>query len=296
MSLDEDRIIAVANNKGGVLKTSVTANVATILAMFGLKVLVVDLDPNGHIGLDLGFRDKGLGDDGASILNAIVTGAPLQPIINVRPNLDVVPGGKEVKKVPSYLASLSHMSVGGDSGRGVLRKALAEIAPRYDFVLLDTPPGDSLLQQEIYLACRWLLFVTKSDRGSLEGLNDAAQLIAAVIHLNPYIEILGAVVTDVDGNATAIKDEARQWLQALLGDAAPAFTTVIRHVQKAANTMRDKGRTAIEVSRLAQYGEEEGREHQALDKLYLEYLAVAEELVRRFEQLAVEARTQEAVS
>ena len=296
MSLDEDRIIAITNSKGGVLKTSLTANLATILAMNGLKVLVVDLDPQGHIGLDLGYTDKSLGDNGASILNAIVTGASLQPITNVRPNLDVVPGGAEVKKVPSYLASLAHMNVGGDNGRGVLRRALAEVAPRYDFVLLDTPPGDSLLQQEIFIASRWLLFATKSDRGSLEGLNGAAALIASVMHLNPDIEILGAVVTDVDGNATAIKEEARTWLQALLGDAAPAFMTAIRHVQKAANQMRDKGRTAIEVSRLAQYGEVEGRAHTALDKLYLEYLAVAEELIRRFEELAAEAQAQGAVN
>lgn len=287
MSLDEDRIIAVTNMKGGVLKTSLTANLATILAINGLRVLAVDLDPQGNLGFDLGYRHQGLGDDGASIVASIVTGAPLSPLKDVRPNLDVIPGGLEVTKVPPYLASILHTNLGSDGGRGLLRKALAQLAPRYDFVIIDTPPGDSLLQQEVYIAARWLLFATKTDVASREGLNGAARLIGAVMHLNPSIEVLGAVVTDVDGNATAIREETREWLQALLGDSAPAFTTVIRHVQKASNQMREQGRTAIEVSRLAQYGDE-GRDLTPLDRLYLEYQAVAEELVRRFEELADE--------
>src|ERR1700709_1561753 len=131
------RVVAVANAKGGVGKTSVTAGLAGLAAKSGSRVLTIDADPQGNLSLDLGYPIS----DGQGLALAIQSGYPLSPLRNVRPNLDCVPGGSALFDIPAtYIARMSR----GQTMTG-LRAALEQVAPEqpgqdYDLILVDTPP------------------------------------------------------------------------------------------------------------------------------------------------------------
>src|SRR5690606_31484991 len=87
-----DNTVAVVNSKGGVGKTSIVANVAATAALGGWRTLAIDLDPQGNLARDLGYRDRS--DDGCGLLEAVMTASPVRPLTGVRPGLDVVAGGR----------------------------------------------------------------------------------------------------------------------------------------------------------------------------------------------------------
>src|SRR3954463_13721817 len=87
------RCIAVVNGKGGVGKTSLTANLAGLYAAAGYRTLAIDLDPQGNLGDDLGYLGAGLSDDGAGLVDALRARRAYRPLRNVRAGLDVLAGG-----------------------------------------------------------------------------------------------------------------------------------------------------------------------------------------------------------
>src|SRR5690606_4752420 len=93
------RVITVANSKGGVGKTAITANVGGLLAAAGLRVLLIGLDSQDNLGEDLGYTYDQKSDDGQALLAAILTGKPLEPTKGIRPNLDVVMAGEHTKEL-----------------------------------------------------------------------------------------------------------------------------------------------------------------------------------------------------
>src|SRR3954464_11757412 len=97
------RCIAFVNGKGGVGKTSLVANLAGLYAGGGYRVLVVDLDPQGNLGNDLGYLGAGRGDDGEGLVSAVSTQHALLPMREERPNLDVVAGGSQLKELAEAL-------------------------------------------------------------------------------------------------------------------------------------------------------------------------------------------------
>src|SRR5437764_8878927 len=100
-----ENAVAIANGKGGVGKTSITANVAGTAALSGWKVLTVDLDGQGNLGNDLGYNQRGLSDEGRGMVRAVVSGDPLEPLVGVRENLDAVPGGEAVDELVAILTT-----------------------------------------------------------------------------------------------------------------------------------------------------------------------------------------------
>ena len=130
--------IAFANGKGGVGKTSVTANVAGIAALSGWRVLTVDLDPQGNLGTDLGYTQAGASDQGAGLMAAIRDGSALTPLRNVRPGLDAVPGGDHMDGLMTVLAP---RLLDESAPATAIADALASLAEDYDLVLLDCPPA-----------------------------------------------------------------------------------------------------------------------------------------------------------
>src|SRR4051794_23157663 len=116
------RTVAVINGKGGVGKTSVTANLAGLYAAAGYRVCAIDLDPQGNLGNDLGYLAAGLADGGAGLHAAAVTGVAPTPLVGVRPNLDVVPGGEQLHDLAAVLQSRRL------SGRGGVESLTAAIA------------------------------------------------------------------------------------------------------------------------------------------------------------------------
>ena len=199
------RIIAVANQKGGVGKTTTSVNLAAALADSGFRTLVVDLDPQGNAGTGLGVDIRQLD---ASIYDVLLHEVPLDDCIegsSVR-NLFVAPSsldlaGAEIELVPAF--SREHR----------LRNALEQVRDDFDFIIIDCPPSLGLLTVNAFAAAREVLVPIQCEYYALEGLGQLLRNVDLVQrNLNPDLEVSGVVLVMYDGRtrlATQVVDEVR---------------------------------------------------------------------------------------
>lgn len=234
------RVVAIANSKGGVGKTSLSTTLAGLAATAGYKILLIDLDPQGNVGEDLGYTGREEGDDGSGLVASIAAGTPLAVALEqVRENIDVICGGDRLDDLAGLLLSRHRR---GDDVADVLAAPLAVLlgARDYDLVLIDCPPGESTLQMLALGAARWLLIPTRGDAASLKGMSRIAhRLVQARTH-NPDIELLGVVLFDIASTATRLRREIAEQIMKALGGVAPLFDATIRH-SVAATDARGRG-------------------------------------------------------
>lgn len=192
-------VIACANQKGGVGKTTTVVSVATYLAMDGYRVLLVDLDPQGNATSGLGIDRAALE---ASVYEVLLADAPVPSVI--RPtaidDLTVLPSDRSLAGAEVELVS--------NSGRERrLRRVLGPSREDYDFILLDCPPSLGLLTVNGLTAADSVLIPLQCEYYALEGLG---QLMATVDlireHLNPSLTIKGVVLTMHDGRTSLSAD------------------------------------------------------------------------------------------
>lgn len=232
------------NGKGGVGKTSIAANVAGLAARSGWKVLTIDLDPQGNLGSDLGYKQQGLSDDGEGLLQALVTGRPVSPIVGVRPHLDSIAAGASTSDVWAVISTRRSVDPQTISD---LARVLDPISRAYDLVVIDSPPAGGVAVDAALAASRWLVIPVKFDDGSIDGLElMARQFGAARSTVNPDLELLGVALFDFSTAGTVIRREVRAQLTAELGGAAPVLKSVIRRAERAAYDMRRSGLLAYE--------------------------------------------------
>lgn len=240
------RVVTVANGKGGVGKSTTACNVAGLAAVAGWRVLLVDFDPQGNAGHLLGYRWRGESDGGQHLVDTLMQGRPLTPaLVNVRPNLDVVPGGEALDTLEDVLTGRLKR---GQQIHELFARALAATATDYDLVIIDTPPTRPLLLRLALSATRWIVVPTRPGRTSIEGLRALAVEITAARETNPDLELLGALLYDVETNATVIRRNALEDITAVLGGAAPAFNNVIRHALSPVVESEEKGLLIHEVA------------------------------------------------
>ncbi len=244
------RVVAVTNGKGGVGKTSVTANLAGLLAAAGYRVLAVDLDPQGNLAEDLGYADRS--DDGHALHTSLLTGHALAPVVGIRPSLDVCPGGDATADLAAALTSRLQRQ-GGDATLA-LATSLAPTATDYDIVLLDCPPALETMQALALTAARWVLIPAKTDSSSRKGLREVARRFVAAREVNPYLEVLGIVLFGVGASATRVRARAHDHIAEDLGGAVPILTSTIRHLEAAATDARERGQLAHELEAVAAEG------------------------------------------
>lgn len=234
------RVVAIANSKGGVGKTSLTTTLAGLAAAAGYKILVLDLDPQGNAGEDLGYTGRGEGDEGAGLVAAITAGTPLNVTIpSVRDNVDVVCGGERLDDLAGMLLSRHQRGVEVADALAVPLAPLLDERD-YDLVLIDCPPGESSLQMLALGAARWLVIPTRGDAASLKGMARIAQRLVQVRTQNPELELLGVVLFDIATAATRLRREIQQQITDALGGVAPLFEATIRH-SIAATDARGRG-------------------------------------------------------
>ncbi len=218
MSQSRNRIITVANQKGGVGKTTTAINLATALAAIGEKVLIVDLDPQGNAstGLGIGRKDRDLSSYDVLMFQAELSAACMPTAV---PNLDVVPSTMDLLGL--------EMEISGDSQRAFrLKKVLnSKDAQAYSYILIDCPPSLNLLTMNAMAAAHSVLVPLQCEFFALEGLSQLLETVGQVRDtLNPDLEIQGIVLTMYDSRnnlAQQVVDDVR----AHLGDKV--YTTLI---------------------------------------------------------------------
>ncbi|MFB5663514.1 ParA family protein [Alteribacillus sp. HJP-4] len=185
------KIIAVANQKGGVGKTTTSVNISACLAYIGKKVLLVDIDPQGNATSGAGIEK---GDVDECVYNLLVEDTDISQVI--RPssvdNLDVVPAtiqlsGAEIELVPTISREVR------------LKKALSNVDKDYDYMIIDCPPSLGLLTINALTASDSVLIPVQCEYYALEGLSQLLNTVRLVQkHLNTHLSIEGVVLTMLD--------------------------------------------------------------------------------------------------
>lgn len=246
------RVVAVINGKGGAGKTSVTANVAGLVANSGFRVLVVDMDPQGNLGEDFGYTETESDDHGQGLAAALAFGQPGRPLEGVRPNLDVLVGGHHLDAAAAALAAAKDQT----AARLALARVLEPLSEKneYDLILIDCPPGIEALQNAAAAAARWALVPARSDASSRKGMLDVARRLDAVVDLNPGLDLLGVVLFGAGTSAHRIKEDARARIIEALGDEDVVLHSVIRHSEATAHAARERGLLVHELEDEARKG------------------------------------------
>ncbi|MCC7476958.1 ParA family protein [bacterium] len=217
------RIIAVANQKGGVGKTTTALNLASALAGLGQRTILLDLDPqaNASAGLSLDAPE------GRSIYNALVDGVNLEACLldSAVPGLRLVPSHIDLSAAELELAVLEQREF---ILRRVLHSALERLAQAgqgADFVLIDCPPSLSLLTLNALCAASSVLIPVQCEYYSLTGLAKLLDTLSRVqAGLNPGLTVEGAVLTMFDARTNLAKDVVREVRASFPGRV---FNTVI---------------------------------------------------------------------
>ena len=210
-------IIACANQKGGVGKTTTVVNLATYLALNGLRVLIVDLDPQGNATMGSGIDKRKL----AKTIYQVLLGTTTLSEARLRSphgGFDVVPANRELAGAEVEMVDLPQRETR-------LTTALATAASEYDFVLIDCPPALNLLTVNALCAADAVMIPMQCEYYALEGLSDLVNTIKKVrAHLNPRLEIEGLLRTMFDTRNTLAMQVSEQ-LQSHFGDKV--YRTVI---------------------------------------------------------------------
>jgi len=207
------RVFTVANQKGGVGKTTTTVNLAAALAQSGARVLVIDLDPQGNASTALGVEHR---SETPSVYDVIINDVPMRDVVQTSPEfegLSCVPAtihlaGAEIELV-SLVAREQRL-------RGALDRFLAESEDEhpYHYVFIDCPPSLGLLTINAFVAAREVLIPIQCEYYALEGLSQLLNNIKLIErHLNPNLAVSTILLTMFDSRtnlANQVVDEVRE--------------------------------------------------------------------------------------
>ena len=206
--MNPDRIIAIVNQKGGVGKTTTSINLSAALAAKGLRVLLIDIDPQGNASTGLGIsraqRQK-------TIYHVLTEGLPIDEAIVPTdvPNLSVLPSHIDL--------SAAEMEIGNSDGRTrLLREAITASQSKFDYVMIDCPPSLNLLTINALSAARSVIVPLQCEFYALEGLSQLLKTVEmAKASINPSLAMDGVMLTMFDRRnrlSTQVTEDVRKHL------------------------------------------------------------------------------------
>ncbi|MDX6422948.1 MAG: chromosome partitioning protein [Gaiellaceae bacterium] len=182
------KVIALANQKGGVAKTTTTLNLAVALKEKGMKVLCVDLDPQGNLTMSQGLNPDEID---RSMYDVLVHKLPIEQVIQER-EIDLAVSSIDLAGAELALSSM----IGRERA---LEKALVSVRERYDYILFDTPPSLGLLTINAFTASDGVIVPVQTEYLALRGLVQLENTLAMVReNLNPNVQIMGILPTMFD--------------------------------------------------------------------------------------------------
>mgnify|MGYP000674881252 FL=1 len=195
------RIFTVANQKGGVGKTTTTVNIAAAMAMGGLRVLVIDLDPQGNASTALGVEHR----DSAGVYEVLMGSAQMSEVVQKVagfPVLDCVSSNTSLANAEINLVSMVAREL-------QLKEAIDSISVNYDYVFIDCPPSLGLLTINAFAASKELLIPIQTEYYALEGLSQLLETYSVVKkRLNPNLNLSTIVLTMFDSRTRLSNDVA----------------------------------------------------------------------------------------
>jgi chromosome partitioning protein len=212
---DQTRVLTVANQKGGVGKTTTTVNIAAALALQGANVLVVDLDPQGNASTALGVDHH---SEVPSVYDVLIDGRPLHEVVAA---VDGIPGlwcapatidlaGAEIELV-SLVARESRLARAIDAYHSWCTEQQANGLPRLDYVLIDCPPSLGLLTVNALVAAPEVLVPIQCEYYALEGVGQLLKNIEMIrAHLNPGLHVSTVLLTMYDARTRLAAQVAQE--------------------------------------------------------------------------------------
>lgn len=216
-TIRQPRIIAIANQKGGVGKTTTAINLGTGLAAIGRRVLVVDLDPQGNASTGLGIDRTNRHVSSYDVLMGEATVAQAQ-VATAIPGLSIIPSTVDLTGAELELINMPRRAYR-------LREALAATGEDLDYVLIDSPPSLNLLTVNALVAAKSVVVPLQCEFFALEGLSMLIKTIERIRNsFNAELEILGVVLTMYD-KRNNLSDQVAQDVRGFLGDKV--YKTII---------------------------------------------------------------------